>query len=134
MAQVDCLTVDQDLVVVQHLGQHGRLGELAREARRPVLARLVELRLPSGATRNLSSRVPARLGEVLEKPREAEPVVGVAVGDVDTRDLLAEGLRPGGDLVRVLEGSRASMRIPSVGPEINVLLDGAQVATSPSPS
>jgi len=26
------------------------------------------------------------------------------------------------------------MRIPSVGPEISVLLDGAQVATSPSPS
>jgi hypothetical protein len=30
--------------------------------------------------------------------------------------------------------SRASMRIPSVRPEISVLLDGAQVATSPSPS
>ena len=30
--------------------------------------------------------------------------------------------------------SRASMRIPSVDPEISVLLDGAQVATSPSPS
>src|SRR6478672_4539065 len=27
--------------------------------------------------------------------------------------------------------SRASMRTPSVGPEISVLLDGAQVATSP---
>jgi hypothetical protein len=26
------------------------------------------------------------------------------------------------------------MRMPSVGPEISVLLDGAQVATSPSPS
>jgi hypothetical protein len=41
--QVDGLTVDRDLVVVQHLGQHGGLGELAREARRPVLGRLVEL-------------------------------------------------------------------------------------------
>jgi len=41
---------------------------------------------------------------MLEKAREAEPVVRVAVGDVDTRDLLAEALRPGGDLVRVLEG------------------------------
>jgi hypothetical protein len=30
--------------------------------------------------------------------------------------------------------NRASMRIPSVGPEISVLLDGAHVATSPSPS
>ena len=30
--------------------------------------------------------------------------------------------------------SKASIRIPSVGPEIRVLLDGAQVATSPSPS
>src|SRR4029077_6037809 len=45
-------------------------------------------------------------GEVLEKPREAEPVVRVAVSDVDTRDRLAEGLRPGGDLVRVLEGQQ----------------------------
>ena len=46
------------------------------------------------------------LGEVLEKPREAEPVVRVAVGDVDTRDRLAEALRPGGDLVRVLGGQQ----------------------------
>jgi hypothetical protein len=30
--------------------------------------------------------------------------------------------------------SRASIRIPSVGPEISVLLDGAHVATSPFPS
>jgi hypothetical protein len=43
-------------------------------------------------------------GEVLEKPREAEPVVRVAVGDVDTRDLLAETLCPAADLVCVLEG------------------------------
>ena len=71
---------------------------------------------------------------MLEKPREAEPVVRVAVGDVDARDLLAEALRPASDLVRFSKVSRASMRIPSVGPEINVLLDGAQVATSSSPS
>src|SRR2546427_3041944 len=102
--QVDDLTVHRDLVNVQHLGHHGRLGEFAREARRPILARLVELRLPSGATCNLWSRVPASLGEMLEKTREAEPVVRVAMGDVDTRDLLAEALRPGGDLVRILEG------------------------------
>ena len=132
--QVDDLTVHQDLVVVQHLGHHGRPGELAREAQRPVLARLVELRLPGGATRNLRSRIPARLGEVLEKSREAKPVVRVAVGDVDTRDLLAEALRPGGDLVRVLEGQQGVDEDPSAGPEISVLLDGAQVATSPSPS
>ena len=43
---------------------------------------------------------------MLEKAREAEPVVRVAMGDVDTRDLLAEALRPGGDLVRVLEGQQ----------------------------
>jgi len=41
---------------------------------------------------------------VLEKPREAEPVVRVAVGDVDTRDLLAEALCPASDLVCILEG------------------------------
>jgi hypothetical protein len=34
----------------------------------------------------------------------------------------------------LLKVSRASIRIPSVGPEIRVLLDGAHVATSPSPS
>src|SRR5207253_6316309 len=89
-----------------HLGHHGRLGELAREARRPILALLVELHLPSSASYNLRSRVPASLGEVLEKAREAEPMVRVAMGDVDTRDLLAEALRPGGDLVRVLEGQK----------------------------
>src|SRR5438105_13824861 len=33
-------------------------------------------------------------------------MVRVAMGDVDTRDLLAEALRPGGDLVRVLEGQK----------------------------
>jgi hypothetical protein len=55
-------------------------------------------------------------------------------GDVDTRDLLAEALRPGGDWSAFSKVSRASMSIPSVGPEISVLLDGAQVATSPSPS
>src|SRR5437870_1232652 len=104
--QVDDLTVHRDLVSVQHLGHHGRLGEFARKARRPILARLVELRLPSSPSCNLRSRVPTSLGEVLEKAREAEPVVRVAMGDVNTRDLLAEVLRPGGDLVRVLEGQQ----------------------------
>ena len=42
--------------------------------------------------------------KVLKKSSEAEPVVGVPVGNVDTRELLAEALRPGGDLLRVLEG------------------------------
>jgi hypothetical protein len=102
--QVDDLTVHQDIVNVQDLGYHGRLGEFARETRRPVLARPVELRLPNGASCNLRSRVPTSLGEVLEKAREAEPVVRVAMGDVDTRDLLAEALRSGGDPVRVVEG------------------------------
>src|SRR5438128_4064150 len=56
--QVDDLTVHRDLISVQHLGHHGRLGELAWEARRPILGRLVELRLPSSASCNLRSRVP----------------------------------------------------------------------------
>jgi hypothetical protein len=99
--QVDDLTVHQDLVRVQHLGHYGRFGELAREARRPILARLVELRLPNGASCNLRRRVPARLGDVLEEAGETEPVVRVAVGDVDTRDLLAEALGPGGDFNRL---------------------------------
>ncbi len=81
--QVDDLTVDLDLVSVQHLGHHGRLGEFAREARRPILARLVELRLPSSATCNLRSRVPANLGEVLE-----------------TGDQRAAGRRPGREVRR----------------------------------
>jgi hypothetical protein len=34
----------------------------------------------------------------------------------------------------LLNVSRASIRIPSVGPEISVELLGAQVASSPSPS
>jgi hypothetical protein len=93
--QVDTLTVHQDLVNVQHLGHDGRLGEFAREARGPVLARLVELRLPSIFLRKLF----------------AQAAIWSAFSKV----------------------SRASMRIPSVGPEISVPLDGAQVATSRSP-
>src|SRR5713101_5934979 len=104
--QVDNLTVHQDLISVQRLGHHGLLGKFAREARRPILGPLVELRLPSSASCYLRSRAPTSLGEVPEKAREAEPVVRVAVGDVDTRDLLAEALCPGGDLVRVLEGQQ----------------------------
>src|SRR6266849_2404851 len=103
MDQAHDLTVHQDLVNVQLLGYHGGLGEFAREARCPILARLVELRLPSGAPYYLRSRVPANLWEVLEKAREAEPMVRVTMGDVDTRDLFTEVLRPGGDLVGVLE-------------------------------
>src|SRR2546427_12573236 len=92
--QVDDLTVHQDFVNVQHLGHHGRLGEFAREARRPILAPLGELHLPTTASYNLRSRVPASLGGLLEKPRHAVPRGRVGMGDVDTRDVPAGALRP----------------------------------------
>jgi hypothetical protein len=64
---------------------------------------------------------------------EAETVVGVAIGDVDAGTRLAEGLRPSSDPVGVVEGQQRIDQDPSVGPEFSVLLDDAQVATSPSP-
>src|SRR5438128_5399838 len=67
--QVDDLTVQQDLISLQHLGQHGRRGELAREARRPILGLPAELCLPRSASCSLRSRVPTSAGGVLAQAR-----------------------------------------------------------------
>jgi hypothetical protein len=85
------VTVDEDGVAVEGMGQHGRvLHDLARQ---PILG----LRQPllvgrGGELGDRRQRDSAGSGEALEQRAEADVVVEVGVGDVDRRQPLTGGL------------------------------------------
>ena len=93
-----------ELVGGQRLGQHRGLGQFAGEAGLPVGGQAGVGGLERGAPDDLGGGDAAGLGEVLLEAGQADPVVLVAVGDVDAGDALAEAAHPLGECVDLVEG------------------------------
>src|SRR6202035_1083480 len=88
------LTLDLELGIGKHLGQYGSFGQFAWEPRRPIQGLSVAVRFERRPSGHFPGREPAGVRKVIDQSRQAEPVVGVSVCDVDAGNALLETFGP----------------------------------------
>ena len=111
------VTVEIERAVLKQAREHRGVGNLAGKAAVPVILQALVRCLEAGPVENLARSQATSTRQAFDQPAQPDPVVGMAVGDQNRGDALAEALGPVGQGVHLVEGDEGidQHRVPLAG-------------------